>query len=118
MPSKTDTALCTPGAYSLETDGEHLVCRKTPQELLTDGIQVSSELGSTKEEFRGSFFWTWVTSKFMVPLTEIQNLGEGVVFEELEYEKFGFWTLTLRYWKDIEAEISSNQQKMNGHMQG
>ena len=24
-PHQTDTAPCTPGAYSLETDGEHLV---------------------------------------------------------------------------------------------
>lgn len=82
MPSETDIALCTPGAYRLETDGKHLVCRKPLQELLTDEIQVSSELGSIKEPCE-SFFWTWVTCKLMVLLTEIQELG-AVVYERLE----------------------------------
>lgn len=36
--------------------------------------------------------------------------------KDLNEKKFGLWILRLRYWKDIEAEIPSNQKKMNGHM--
>lgn len=59
---------------------ENTWCEKNLQELLTDGIQVSSELGSTKERGLQSFFWTWVTGRLMVPLIEIPKLG-GVSFE-------------------------------------
>lgn len=80
---------------------------KNLQELLTDGIQVSSELESTKERGPRSFFWTRVTGRLMVPLLEILKLGRAV-FEGLQHEKFGFGMLSLRYRKDIEAEILRN----------
>lgn len=54
----------------------------------------------------------------MLPLVEILKLGEWVVFEGLDYEKFGFGVLSLSYWKDTEAENFNNWQKMNGCIQG
>lgn len=47
----------------------------------------------------------------MVPLIEIPKLGEGAVFEGLEYEEFSFGVLSLRYWKNIEADISVTDRK-------
>lgn len=79
---------------------ENTWCRKSLRELLTDGIWVSSKLGGTKEKGLRSFFWTWVIGRLMGPLIEIPKLGEGAGFEGLEYEKSGFWRLSLRYWKE------------------
>lgn len=52
-----------------------------------------------------------MTGKLMVPLIEMPKLGEGAVFEGLEYEKFGVWLLSLRPQKDIEAEVSVIDRK-------
>lgn len=77
------------------------------------GFQVSLE---AEKKGLWSFLWTWVTGRLMVPVIETLKL-EWVVSEGLDYEEFGFQVLSLRYWKNSEAEIFSNRHKMNGSIQ-